>query len=199
MKYLIQLPEPCHEPWEQMTPAENGRYCTQCSKTVVDFTGWTNEDILQHLRTSTGRVCGRLRHTQINTPVSAEGFTLSVYNSALSFTRKIAAIVLFAFGVIQSGCGPSPHTDYHAGVPTIIDTAPKQKVDTSTTLMGKVAVPPPPDTMPKQDKRHKHRKKIEELNTIRPEPEINPEYTTGVIVIHPMEFAKPPDTPTAHH
>jgi len=31
------IPEPCHEDWGRMSPAERGRHCAVCDKTVVDL------------------------------------------------------------------------------------------------------------------------------------------------------------------
>ena len=45
--YKISIPEPCNEDWNKMTPYENGRFCMNCSKTVIDFTAMLPEEI-QH-------------------------------------------------------------------------------------------------------------------------------------------------------
>jgi len=42
----LSVPAPCTENWDKMLPAEKGRHCQQCCKTVVDFTGMTDEEIL---------------------------------------------------------------------------------------------------------------------------------------------------------
>jgi hypothetical protein len=61
----INIPQPCHENWNQMTPVEQGRHCTQCSKTVTDFTVMTNSQIINYL-TQHGNVCGRFGESQLN-------------------------------------------------------------------------------------------------------------------------------------
>jgi hypothetical protein len=37
-KFQLQIPEPCHEDWNKMTPVHKGRFCDSCEKAVVDFT-----------------------------------------------------------------------------------------------------------------------------------------------------------------
>jgi hypothetical protein len=61
----IHIPEPCHQQWQQMTPADNGRHCEQCCKTVVDFTKMSNNEIINHLSTNS-HVCGRIGEQQVN-------------------------------------------------------------------------------------------------------------------------------------
>ncbi len=41
----ILIPKPCHEDWNAMTPDEKGRFCSVCTKGVVDFTNKTNQEI----------------------------------------------------------------------------------------------------------------------------------------------------------
>jgi hypothetical protein len=66
-KYRITIPEPCHEDWNKMTPNENGRFCTSCVKTVVDFTTMLPEEV-QHffIKNQNRNICGRMRKSQLD-------------------------------------------------------------------------------------------------------------------------------------
>jgi hypothetical protein len=64
--YKISIPEPCHQNWSGMTPNEKGRFCQACAKTVVDFSTWSDEDILKYLQRSKGGTCGRMSTTQLS-------------------------------------------------------------------------------------------------------------------------------------
>ena len=60
----VNIPEPCHEDWNQMTPNEKGRHCKLCDKTVTDFTTASDEQIIKTLQTETS-ICGRFQPTQL--------------------------------------------------------------------------------------------------------------------------------------
>jgi hypothetical protein len=62
----LQVPEPCHEDWNKMDPAQKGRFCDSCSKQVVDFTLMTDTEILTHLQKVKGNTCGRFSNDQLN-------------------------------------------------------------------------------------------------------------------------------------
>lgn len=64
----LDIHQPCHENWEVMSPAGEGRHCAQCNKVVVDFTQMSDEDVLQYFKQSNGSVCGRLRVEQLSKP-----------------------------------------------------------------------------------------------------------------------------------
>ncbi|RTQ48596.1 carboxypeptidase-like regulatory domain-containing protein [Hymenobacter gummosus] len=63
----VQIPRPCSEAWEAMTPTGQGRHCAACQLTVTDFTQRTDAEVLALLRQAAGgRVCGRFRAEQLN-------------------------------------------------------------------------------------------------------------------------------------
>ena len=33
----LYIPKPCHEDWNKMTPTQQGKFCSSCSKQVIDF------------------------------------------------------------------------------------------------------------------------------------------------------------------
>ncbi len=43
--HKISIAKPCHEKWEEMTPQNNGAFCGQCSKVVIDFTKMTDDEV----------------------------------------------------------------------------------------------------------------------------------------------------------
>jgi hypothetical protein len=67
-KYKITIPEPCKEDWDKMMPKDNGRFCLNCSKTVVDFTAMLPDEI-QHffIQNQNEKICGRFKNEQLET------------------------------------------------------------------------------------------------------------------------------------
>ena len=65
-KFQLQIPEPCHESWDKMTPGDKGRFCDSCQKTVHDFTGMSDAQLIAFFKKpSNGSVCGRFYNDQL--------------------------------------------------------------------------------------------------------------------------------------
>jgi len=62
----LNIPEPCHENWQQMTPQEQGRFCGSCQKTVVDFSMLSDQEVLNYFLKADHKVCGRFAEDQLN-------------------------------------------------------------------------------------------------------------------------------------
>lgn len=60
----ISIPTPCHQDWQQMIPVTQGRHCQSCSKTVIDFTGMSNAEVIAYLAMHKN-TCGRIDDTQL--------------------------------------------------------------------------------------------------------------------------------------
>jgi hypothetical protein len=70
-KFQLQIPEPCHEDWDKMTPVDKGRFCASCQKTVMDFTGMSDAQLVAFFkRPSTGSVCGRFVNDQLERDIT---------------------------------------------------------------------------------------------------------------------------------
>ncbi|MGS4346372.1 carboxypeptidase-like regulatory domain-containing protein [Myroides odoratus] len=65
-KYSIQIPEPCSEDWNQMTPLEKGRFCAVCEKQIFDFSTYTKEELIKEVQRK-GKLCGRVPTQFIHT------------------------------------------------------------------------------------------------------------------------------------
>jgi hypothetical protein len=78
----IAIQKPCAEKWEAFSPTPDGRFCSSCSKIVVDFTRMTDEEILRYFIAESTQTCGRfrsdqLKHYSTNNPVTIRtGFNL---------------------------------------------------------------------------------------------------------------------------
>lgn len=65
-KNSISIPKPCHENWDAMLLEEKGRFCNSCSKTVIDFTKSSDEEIANYFQNNIGiKTCGRFKKEQL--------------------------------------------------------------------------------------------------------------------------------------
>ncbi len=63
----LQIPEPCSQKWEQMAFIDDTkRFCSECSKNIVDFSKKSDKEIVQHLLKNPDKICGKLSPHQLN-------------------------------------------------------------------------------------------------------------------------------------
>jgi len=55
---------PCQFGWQNMTETDKGRHCSQCDKTVVDFTVMTDEQVINYLLQHKN-ICGHFNKSQL--------------------------------------------------------------------------------------------------------------------------------------
>ena len=101
--YKISVPKPCHEDWNKMTPNDKGRFCDNCSKTVVDFSKMTDAEIKSYLIAQEGkRVCGHFRKSQL------ESITINIPAQVLfsqtQFRKIFLLALLFTMGTTLLSC-----------------------------------------------------------------------------------------------
>jgi hypothetical protein len=72
MKQLqILLPIACPQRWDKMQASQDGRFCHQCEKHVVDMTTKTDEELIAFFESKSTHTCGRFLETQLNRTISA--------------------------------------------------------------------------------------------------------------------------------
>ena len=69
--FQLSIPKPCHQNWNEMTPTQQGRFCSSCAKEVVDFSTMTDTQVLNYFASiNNEKVCGRAYPDQLNRPVT---------------------------------------------------------------------------------------------------------------------------------
>ena len=92
--YMLSIPNPCHENWAGMTSVEKGRFCAACNTVVKDFADLTDAEIIDELKQSNGKLCGRFSETQLNRELEAKRFLLSIPRPG-GWGRIAASVLLF--------------------------------------------------------------------------------------------------------
>lgn len=64
--FKLTIDNPCKQNWNSMTESDVGKYCSHCSKTVVDFTKMTDDEVIHIIEHTSGKLCGHLTHQQLN-------------------------------------------------------------------------------------------------------------------------------------
>jgi hypothetical protein len=95
----LTIPEPCSEDWQQMTPVEKGRFCEACSKCVMDFTAFSDEELLQYFAQKPSNVCGRLKKSQLQRTI---GFN---ENTKSQWLPKALLSVAVSLGILNAAQG----------------------------------------------------------------------------------------------
>jgi hypothetical protein len=134
MKPVVAINKPCPESWEKMNPEEQGRFCDQCCKVVVDFTKMSNNAIAKYLQNhAEQKTCGRFKVDQVaKLPSKRIRFSFSI--------QRFAAAILLAFGTfLFSSCGGIKPKDHEVmgDVSYIPDTTIKNQMQQVDTLKQK--------------------------------------------------------------
>jgi hypothetical protein len=123
----IEIPKPCHENWDTMSPEQKGKFCGVCSKTVVDFSLMGDGQILETLKKSTNGVCGRFSTDQLERPL-VKPLQPKWYMHGM-WKYVLSSFMLFKVANIKAQVKPE------------ITNCNNQKRNNSTKLMGKIAMP----------------------------------------------------------
>lgn len=109
-KLNIHIDEPCSADWNSMTPDKDGRFCSFCNKTVVDFSKMSVDEIKSYFSTQRGQnTCGHFYKSQLVTTHSVyQHYLLAKYRKArLDIKNKLMrSVTLFILGLMLSisGC-----------------------------------------------------------------------------------------------
>lgn len=127
MNQHISIPKPCHEDWNKMNPNNEGKFCSSCSKTVVDFTKMSKEEIHSYFKQKSGeQTCGHFYASQLHENIKPRP---SVFKRVNYF-----ATIVFGLFLPLSSCKKQV-----TGEPAVSD---KDSVSISRTTVGVILVHP---------------------------------------------------------
>lgn len=164
---VIHIPEQCHEQWSAMQQQEQGRFCAQCQKTVIDFSEMSDEAMRNFLLEQKGKsICGRMRASQLARPIASQKTILDPHKyHQLNSTQQILHAIALFFILEMSACTDAndtkapTHKNYNYSANTTKDSC-------STVIV------PTQQAAPKK-KAQRHKRKLQEQKFIEPEwPEL---------------------------
>ncbi|MBK7883932.1 MAG: TonB-dependent receptor plug domain-containing protein [Chitinophagaceae bacterium] len=124
-QYFITIDEPCHENWDLMIPTETGRFCSNCQKTVIDFSSLSDNEIIKIIERAKGKMlCGQFDTTQLNRIMVETNMQTS--NPKL-YKILLSLMLLASAGNLSAQETPTP-------VPQVVQTADPQKTNDSIPL-----------------------------------------------------------------
>ncbi|MEZ4805735.1 MAG: hypothetical protein R2852_09700 [Bacteroidia bacterium] len=92
--YQVQISTPCQEDWDKMTEAKKGKFCASCSKTVVDFSLMSDQQIIDYFLKHKTKICGNFRNEQLDRKLILDKTKkISVFSKCISYA-------LFLFNLI---------------------------------------------------------------------------------------------------
>ena len=128
-KYQINIPEPCHEKWDEMTPTEKGKFCDVCSKEIYDMRQFTNSELANKIKQNEN-ICGVFNQNQLGVDLYA--------NSNSAFSRFG---MLFSLTSLLSLTQPQSAQAQDTPKASTIQQCDTTKKDTKPLILGKIAAP----------------------------------------------------------
>jgi hypothetical protein len=93
--FTISIKEPCTQNWDEMSPDNTGRFCASCQKTVIDFTKFSEEELISYFQQQKNIVCGRLTEKQLSIPIPQRPKRLTFW----AVNKFAAASLIAALGL----------------------------------------------------------------------------------------------------
>lgn len=137
--FKITVPVPCDANWNTMTPAEQGRFCGLCQKTVVNFSVMSTPQIKQYfVQHANEKTCGRFCKTQLSTSYNKfQNKLLNIYDTVYNWHKytllRTATLAVLSVMLTLAGCNDVKTTGEVTNVKGDTTT---QTIDTSNTTLG---------------------------------------------------------------
>lgn len=102
-KFKIQISDPCIEKWASMQQQADGRFCSSCQKSVVDFTQFSDVDLQNWFASNKSTACGRFNPEQLDRLIMTKPvLNLRRFKPALFTASLLAFLVMSKIGDASS-------------------------------------------------------------------------------------------------
>lgn len=107
--FQVEIKEPCPQNWENMVPNKEGRFCSSCQLSVIDFTNKTPDEISGYLKiNSNNHICGHVKSTDVKPQNKIDWLVYKLNNSGLKYISMLIIGTL-----IMTGCRSRKSTTSH--------------------------------------------------------------------------------------
>lgn len=89
----LSIPHPCALDWSELQEGVNGKYCNYCSREIIDFTAYSQQELLEYLGRHGSMVCGLFSDKQLQVGKK------SVWRPMLAGGTKAAMLFLSVLGL----------------------------------------------------------------------------------------------------
>lgn len=133
----IQIPKPCSEDIQKMTPVERGLFCGACQKTVIDFSSMSDAAIIEYFKKAgKEKTCGIFNKTQVDRTLLPQRVNTKTQKYKL-FLKELAAasVAFFLTSTSAKSQTDTTKTEYHQKIE--IDAI--EGIAPPFTITGKIA------------------------------------------------------------
>src|SRR5580658_5897370 len=109
-KLTLSVPKPCNNDWEKMTANEKGRHCSSCNKTVIDFSNYSDKELVEFFKNIPTGICGHIPKYKLDTLLFARENMNNFFFKKLFWGTAIASW----FGLVnkaEAKNAPKPSTE----------------------------------------------------------------------------------------
>lgn len=142
---MIQIKEPCHANWQEMTPTESGKYCGACEKVVVDFSKMSDAEIKNYFTEyASQKTCGRFLTSQVDRKLNVDRNYFQTLRTKIPRTSIVQSLVFLAAGSFlwlsscmkkHSTVGKVQYNDPHSQRELMGDTVVMSEPEDTTALL----------------------------------------------------------------
>lgn len=132
----VNIPSPCHEDWNKMTPTAQGAFCGKCQIDVIDFSEKSNSEIKAILiENKEKHLCAHIKTSQLQ-QLNADYFEWE-NQSVNTFQSKFLWACVLVFGMaLFTGCNPAPEEPIEVGMIEFVDQNEDSIAGTFTDTSG---------------------------------------------------------------
>lgn len=138
----ISIPTPCHKDWQAMAPNTQGRHCTSCAKTVIDFTTMSDDEVKYFfLNKKEEKVCGRFKNIQLHSIIIE--LPHNIFYIPMPGLKKFLVASLLVFSTTLFSCETTVkgEPDVTCYITTGLTIPVEKKFSENETTIGKPAMP----------------------------------------------------------